>query len=138
MDLSSKGPWKLMLRGSTIAAGVGVAAILIMIVAGRPLIELIFGENFVGAYPPLMVLMLVALLLVISFPFAPMLYALDRPDAPLFARVVGTVLYLLIVAPLTWQLGLNGAAVAFVIGNAAMVAVLTIQLRNEYVRVRGR
>jgi len=137
MDLSSKRPWKLMLRGSALAASVGVAAILIMIVAGRPLIELIFGESFVGAYPPLMVLMLVALLLVISFPFAPMLYALDRPDAPLFARIVGTVLYLVIVAPFTWQLGLNGAAIAFVIGNAAMVAVLAIQLRNEYTRVRG-
>jgi O-antigen/teichoic acid export membrane protein len=137
MDLSTKGPWKLMLRGSAIAAGVGVAAMLIMIVAGQPLINLIFGDNFAGAYPPLMVLMVVAVLLVISFPFAPMLYALDRPDAPLFARVVGTILYLIIVAPFAWQFGLNGAAAAFVIGNAAMVAVLAIQLRNEYTRVRG-
>ena len=84
-----------------------------------------------------MLLMIVALLLVISFPFAPMLYALDRPDAPLFARIVGTILYLAIVAPFSWQFGLNGPAAAFVIGNAAMVAVLAIQLRNEYMRVRG-
>jgi O-antigen/teichoic acid export membrane protein len=137
MDLSTKKPWKLTLRGSAIAAAVGVAAILIMIVAGKLLIGLVFGANFLGAYAPLMVLMLVALLLVVSFPFAPMLYALDRPDAPLFARVVGTVLYLLIVAPFTWQFGLTGAAAAFVIGNAAMVAVLSIQLWNEYMRVRG-
>jgi O-antigen/teichoic acid export membrane protein len=81
--------------------------------------------------------MLVALLLVISFPFAPTLYALDRPDSPLVARVVGTVLYLLIVAPFCWQFGLIGAAAAFVIGNAAMVAVLAIQLWNEHMRVRG-
>jgi O-antigen/teichoic acid export membrane protein len=137
MDLSTKRPWKLMLRGSALAAGIGVAAILIMVVIGQPLINLVFGKQFAGAYPPLMVLMLVALILVISFPFAPMLYALDRPDSPLFARVVGTLLYLVIVAPFTWQLGLNGAALAFVIGNAAMFAVLAIQLRNEYMRVRG-
>jgi O-antigen/teichoic acid export membrane protein len=137
MDLSTKKPWKLMLRGSALAAGVGVAAILIMVVVGQPLIDLVFGESFAGAYPPLMVLMLVALLLVISFPFAPMLYALDRPDSPLFARIAGTLLYLIIVAPFTWQFGLNGAAAAFVVGNAAMVAVLAIQLRNEYMRVRG-
>jgi O-antigen/teichoic acid export membrane protein len=137
MDLTTKKPWKLMLRGAALAAGVGIVAILIMVLVGRPLIDLIFGMQFAGAYPPLMVLMLVALLLVVSFPFAPMLYALDRPDSPLFARIVGTLLYLLIVAPFTWQLGLNGAALAFVIGNAAMVAVLAIQLRNEYMRVRG-
>ncbi len=137
MDLSTRKPWNLMLRGSTLAAGVAIAAMAIMIVAGRPLIDLVFGDGFVGAYPPLMVLMLVAVLLVISFPFAPMLYALDRPDGPLFARLAGTILYLMIVAPFTWQFGLNGAAFAFVIGNAAMVAVLAIQLRNEYMRVRG-
>jgi O-antigen/teichoic acid export membrane protein len=137
MDLSTKKPWKLMLRGSALAAIVGVAAIVVMILVGKLLIGLIFGHAFIGAYPPLMVLMLVALLLVISFPFAPTLYALDRPDSPLVARVVGTVLYLLIVAPFCWQFGLIGAAAAFVIGNAAMVAVLAIQLWNEHMRVRG-
>jgi O-antigen/teichoic acid export membrane protein len=137
MNLSTRKPWKLMLRGSALAAAVGIAAILIMVVVGQALIDLVFGNQFAGAYPPLMVLMLVALLLVVSFPFAPMLYALDRPDSPFLARVVGTGLYLLIVAPFTWQLGLNGAALAFVVGNAAMVAVLAIQLRNEYLRVRG-
>jgi O-antigen/teichoic acid export membrane protein len=137
MDLSTKKPWNLMLRGSAIAAAIGVVAILIMLVAGKPLITLVFGANFAGAYQPLMVLMLVALLLVVSFPFAPMLYALDRPDAPLYARIAGSLLYLAVVAPFTWQFGLNGAALAFVLGNAAMFGVLAIQLRNEYMRVRG-
>lgn len=137
MDLATKKPWNLMLRGSAIAAALGVAAMLIMLVAGKPLITLVFGASFAGAYQPLIVLMLVALLLVVSFPFAPMLYALDRPDAPLYARIAGTLLYLAVVAPFTWQFGLNGAALAFVLGNAAMFAVLAIQLRNEYMRVRG-
>ncbi len=137
MDLSTRKPWKLMLRGSALAGAIGVAAILVMVAIGKPLIEGVFGSDFAGAYQPLLVLMLVALLLVVSFPFAPMLYALDRPDSPLFARIVGTLLYLVIVAPFTLQLGLNGAALAFVIGNAAMFAVLAIQLRNEYMRVRG-
>jgi len=73
---------------------------------------------------------------VISFPFAPMLYARDRPEAPLIARLIGTLVYFAIVAPLSWQFGLVGAAAAFVIGYAAMFAVLSAQLSREYVRAR--
>ena len=68
----------------------------------------------------------------------PMLYALDRPDAPLKARAVGTVVYLAIVAPLCWRFDTDGAASAFVIGNLVMVAVDVVQLRIQYRRVRGR
>ena len=138
MDLSTKQPWKLMLRGAALAGVIGLVAILVMVAGGRPLIVLAFGHKFVPAYAPLMVLMLMTLMGVISFPFAPMLYALDRPQAPLIARVIGTVLYFAIVAPLTWRFGLVGAASAFVIGYAAMFAMLAAQLRREYVRVRRR
>jgi O-antigen/teichoic acid export membrane protein len=66
-----------------------------------------------------------------------MLLALDRPDAPLKARLIGTILYFLAVAPLAWQFGVIGAAAAFVVGYAAMVAVLMLQVRREYRRVRA-
>lgn len=136
MDLSTRQPWRLMLRGSALAGAVGLAAILVMVVGGRPLIGLVFGHAFILAYAPLMVLMLMTLMGVISFPFAPMLYALDRPEAPLVARLIGISIYFVIVAPLTWQFGLVGAAAAFVIGYAAMFVVLAAQLRRAYVRAR--
>ena len=136
MDVKTKRPWKLMLRGAALAAMVGVAALLIGIVAGEPIIRLIFGENFVGAYPVLIVLMFAPFLIMISFPLPPMLYAVHREDAPLTARIVGTIVYFSIVAPLSWQFGLIGAAAAFVIGTAIMVAVLSLQVWREYARVR--
>jgi O-antigen/teichoic acid export membrane protein len=74
----------------------------------------------------------------ISFPMPAMLYALHRDQAPLVSRLVGTVIYLLIVAPLSWRFGLAGAAAAFVISTAAMVLILTVQLLREYRRVRNR
>lgn len=138
MDLSTKQPWKLMLRGAALAGAVGTAAILVMVAGGKPLIDFVFGHAFVAAYLPLMVLMLMTLMGVISFPFTPMLYALDRPEAPLVARVIGILLYFGVVAPLTWKFGLVGAAAAFVMGYAGMFAVLGVQLRREYVRVRRR
>ena len=66
-----------------------------------------------------MVLILAPLLGIVSFPLPSMLYALDRPDAPLKARLIGTILFFAIIAPLAWRFGVIGAAMAFVIGTAA-------------------
>ncbi len=136
MDLRTKKPWKLMLRGAALAAMFAMVAVVIVIFAGEQLIRLIFGDAFVGAYPALAVLIIAPLLAMISFPLPPMLYALHRDAGPLVARIVGTALYLAIVAPLTWRFGLAGAAGAFVVGNAAMVLVLAFQLAREYRKVR--
>ncbi|HEY6049036.1 MAG TPA: lipopolysaccharide biosynthesis protein [Sphingomicrobium sp.] len=136
MDLSTKKPWKLMLRGTALAAAVAALAIMILLFGGKPLVTLLFGKAFLGAYDALVILMLVPFLAVFSFPLPPMLYALDRPDAPLTARIIGTVLFFLIIAPLSWELGVVGAAIALVVGNAATVAVMMWQLRQEHRRVR--
>jgi O-antigen/teichoic acid export membrane protein len=82
--------------------------------------------------------MVVPLLGMLSFPIPSMLYALDRPDAPLKARLIGTICYLASVAPLTWQFGLTGAAAAFVIGYSVMLATLLVQLGREYRRLHAR
>ena len=75
---------------------------------------------------------------IFSFPLPSMLYALDRPDAPLKARLVGTIVYFGIIAPLSWRFGVLGAASAFVLGYASMALMLALQVRNEYRRVRAR
>ena len=137
MDLRTKKPWKLLLRTSVLATGIALIAILILLVGGKPLISLLFGDQFLGAYAALLVLMVVPLLGVLSFPMAPMLYALDRPDAPLKARIAGTVAYFAIVAPLCWELQLVGAAIAYALGNAVTVIVMMLQLRGEHRRVRA-
>src|SRR5205823_994570 len=136
MDLSSKKPWKLMLRGTALASAIAGLAILILLLGGKPIVSLLFGNQFLGAYDALVILMLVPFLSVFSFPLPPMLYALDRPDAPLTARLIGTGAFFLLIAPLAWRFGVVGAAIAFVIGNAATVFVMMWQLRQEHRRVR--
>jgi O-antigen/teichoic acid export membrane protein len=137
MDLTSRKPWKLMLRGTALASGFALIAILILLLGGKPIVSFLFGRDFLGAYDALVLLMVVPFLSVFSFPLPPMLYALDRPDGPLKARVLGTVLYFLVIAPLAWRFGVNGAAIAFVLGNAATVGAMMWQLRGEHRRVRG-
>lgn len=137
MDLSSRKPWKLMLRGTILASALAILAILVLLIGGKSLVAILFGKAFLGAYDALLILMLVPFLSVFSFPMPPMLYALDRADAPLKARLVGAILYFLIIAPLALRLGVEGAAIAFVIGNAGTVAMMMWQLRGEY-RLRSR
>lgn len=137
LDVRSKAPWMLMLQSAVLASAVAVPAILALILVGRAFIGFIFGPDFVGAYEPLLVLLVVTLLGTISFPVPWMLYALDLPHTPVIARLVGTIVYLATVAPLCWSLGVIGAAGAFALGNAARVIVMTIVLVREYRRPWG-
>ena len=136
MDHSTKRPWKLMLRGMALAGAVGVVAVTIVLLAGKQLLALIFGEDFVPAYGALAVLMVAPLLAMISFPIPSMLYAADRPDGPFKARLAGVLTYFATVAPLSWEFEIIGAAAAFVIGYAVMTAILVAQVWSEY-RKRG-
>jgi O-antigen/teichoic acid export membrane protein len=138
MDLSTKKPWKLMLRGTALASGMALLAIVILLLGGREILSFLFGKEFLGAHDALVILMVVPFLSVFSFPLPPMLYALDRPDAPLKARLAGTLTYFGLIAPLCWTMGVAGAAIALVIGNATTVGVMMWLLRQEHRRVRPR
>jgi O-antigen/teichoic acid export membrane protein len=138
MDLKSKKPWKLMLRGTALATGVAAFAIAVLLVGGKPLIGLLFGKDFLGAYEPLMVLMLVPVLGVLSFPLAPMLYALGRGGGPLKAKVIASLVFFISLAPLCWSFGVVGAAIAFVLASAVNVGTMMLQLAGEYRRMRAQ
>ena len=138
MDLTSKKPWKLMLRSTVLAGSVALLGVLILLIGGEALVRLLFGEQFVGAYPVLMVLLAIPLMGFLAFPLPPMLYAFDKPEGPLRARLVGVGTFFLIVAPFSSSMGVVGAAIAFVIGYAAFVLTLGLQVWAEYRRSRSR
>ena len=136
MDPKSKKPWKLMLRGAALAGALGIVAILILLIGGKPLISLIFGKDFLGAYEPLVVLMVVPLIAILSFPLVPMLYALGRAGDPLKARIISSVIFFAALAPLSWRFGVVGAATAFVLATAANAAIMAVQLSGDYRKLR--
>lgn len=138
MDLSTRKPWKLMIRLIVLASGFALFAIGLLLLGGRPLVALIFGKAFVGAYAPLVILMIIPFLGIFSFPLTPMLYALGRSDAPLKAKLIASAVFFGSIAPLCWALDVVGAAIALVLGNAANVAAMMVQLKGEHRRVRSR
>jgi O-antigen/teichoic acid export membrane protein len=138
MDLSSKKPWKLMLRGSAAVGGIALIAILLMILAGKPLMVLLFGKAFAGAYQPLLILMAIPFIGVFGFPLSPMLYALGRSDAPLKAKLLASAVFFVTIAPLAWTWDVTGAAIALVLANVCNAGTMMVQLRAEHRRVRPR
>jgi len=138
MDFTTRQPWRLMVRVAALATIIAAIAILVILVGGRPLIQLLFGKEFLGAYEPLLILMAVPLLSVVSFPLGPMLYALGKAGAPLRAKVIASIVFFIILAPLCWKLGVAGAAIAFVIAMAVNVALMIFQLLVPYRLVRAR
>jgi O-antigen/teichoic acid export membrane protein len=138
MDLTSKRPWKLMLRGSAAVSAVAILAILILLIGGKPLMQLIFGKEFLGAYAPLVILMAIPFIGIFSFPLTPMLYALGRSDGPLKAKLLGSAVFFITIAPLSWEWDVVGAAVALVLANVVNAAAMMVQLRGEHRRVRPK
>ena len=138
MDLTSKKPWKLMLRGTAMVSFVMLLAIFLLIVGGKPLMSLIFGKAFLGAYEPLVILMVIPFLGIFGFPLTPMLYALGRSDAPLKAKLLGSAVFFLTIAPLAWKWDVVGAAIALVLANVANTGAMMLQLRGEHRRVRPK
>jgi O-antigen/teichoic acid export membrane protein len=138
MDLTSKRPWKLMLRGTALVAGIAALAILIMLIGGKPLMQLIFGKEFLGAYKPLVILMVIPFIGIFSFPLTPMLYALGRSDGPLKAKLLGSAIFFAAIAPLAWKWDIMGAAIALVLANAVNAGTMMLQLHGEHRRVRPR
>jgi len=137
MDLTSKKPWKLMLRVVVLASGAALLAIVLLLLGGKPLLSLLFGKAFLGAYAPLVLLMIIPFLGIFSFPLTPMLYALGRSDGPLKAKLIASLVFFGLIAPLCWEFGVMGAAIAMVLGNVANVAAMMLQLKGEHRRVRA-
>jgi len=137
MDLSSKKPWKLMLRGTALASAIALIVVVLLVIGGEALVGLLLGREFLAAYPILLVLVLAPLVGIFTFGLPSMLYALDRPDAPLKAKIAGALVYAAVVVPLTLHFGVIGAAAAYVICFAVSALILVVQLAVEYRRVRG-
>ena len=136
MDLTTNRPWKLMLRSSALVSGVALLAILLMIFGGKPLMMLLFGKAFIGAYEPLVILTAVPFIGIFSFPLAPMLYALGRSGGPLKAKLLGSAVFFIAIAPLAWAFNVVGAAIALVLANAVNAGAMMIQLWGEHRSMR--
>lgn len=116
-DPSSTQPWKLALRSSAMAGGMGILLALLVILAGKPLIALVFGQQYLEAYSLLQIMMGAVVVSMLAFPLESLLYMAKRQTAALIAQAFAAVAYVLLMIGLTHYLGLIGATLAFVGGH---------------------
>lgn len=132
-DFSTRKPWKLMLRSAALAAGIGGVITAVILIGGEPLIRLVFGAEYRGAYPVVAIMTVATLLSAIAFPVIPALYALNRTNIPVAGKFWSTAVFLAALYPLCRWAGIAGAGWAYVIGTLLGIGLMLIALRREYV-----
>jgi len=138
--LASRDAWhefsRLILRSASVAAGAGAAMVLLVITIGDIFLTTFFGEAFVGAYAPLVLLVAAAGVAIIGFPLDAALFAMGRASMPL--RVSVSVIFLVqlpLLVVLARTYGSAGAGFAVLTGAATTLVTMSLltftQLRQR-------
>ena len=117
---------KRTFRLTAIGAGIVVTVVLAL---GKPLIRLIGGEQFLGAYPLLQLLGLAAAIDFAAVAFEPALVAMGRAGLALKLRMVSTTVLLAGIAILTPLLDTQGASLAVLAASVTSTLLLWFALR---------
>lgn len=132
LDPGSRRPWRLALRTGLLAGAIGLAAVLVVMIGGRPLIVAAFGRRYLPAYA-LLRLMLVALIVTMaSSPFESLLYMVRRQRAALAAQAGAAIVYIGLLATMCRLFGLPGAGAAYMVGAVALAALNALPVFDAY------
>jgi O-antigen/teichoic acid export membrane protein len=126
LDPTSKRPWKLGLRVSALAACLGIAVILLVMVGGKPAVAFIFGRKYLDAFGLLQIMTWSLVISTAAFPLESLLYMVDRQRSALVAQTGSALLYLGLLYGFTHWFGLNGAGFAFLIGTVMTALFMLI------------
>jgi O-antigen/teichoic acid export membrane protein len=134
LDPASPQPWRVALRTGLLAGGIGVAVVVLILLGGKPLIGLIFGQKFLAAYGLLSLMMFALMVSMTSFPLQSLLYMVGRQRAALVAQAAATFLYLGLLGLFAHLFGLTGAGTAYVLGNTALALFMLVPVMASYRR----
>lgn len=102
-----------LFRSTTrLALGASVVIVVILLLASEPLLRLVAGPEFAGAYPLLLILGVAAAVEMIGISFEPALMATGRAGTAFRLRVIATLFLLVMMAILLPAMGARGAALA--------------------------
>ena len=125
-------------RAGLMAGITGLGITLVVLAIGQTLLAAVFGAEFEAAASLLLMLSCATTVRVLAFAADPIMYALDRPSAPLRIALVTGLLFL---AMLVWRLpqdGLTGAGWAYVMLGASAGLFSALWARRMIVDQRRR
>ena len=109
---------RLLLRAVSLATGAGAVIMLILLIAGRPILGIIGGEAYRGVYPLLVLLGLASAFDLASAIFEPALIAMGRATQVIIARVLSCISLFAILGVFLPLWGTWGAAEAVLVSSA--------------------
>lgn len=124
----------IMRQGSIIAGGYSFAATIGLLFIGRPLIRLIYGVEYLPAFPALMILLIGFLVSNILFWRRPALLALGKPDFPTRLNFILAILKLigvLLLVPTYGYLASAALMAGYYILNTLISYWKVLSLMNE-------
>jgi len=121
--LAAESAWqrvrKLVRKAGATAAAVSLLVTLVLLVAGRSVIGLIFGEAFEGAHALLVLISLATTVSVSVFAVDATLYAIGKPSRPLVTGVTANLLFVGVMFAAFGPLGLLAPGAAWLAAAAA-------------------
>jgi len=122
---------KLLRKTDRIALIAGIALLLIVALLGKPILWLIAGSEFAGAYPILLVLGLASAIEFIGINYEPALLAATSGIGVLKLRLAGAAIQLALLAALLPPMGAMGAAWSIAGSSAATYLLFRIAVRRH-------
>ncbi|MBZ9647202.1 oligosaccharide flippase family protein [Sphingobium sp. 3R8] len=120
----------LFRRTNRLALVAGAVIIGLIVTIGHPLLGLIAGEDFLPAYPLLLLLGIAACIDLVGVSYRPLLMATDRAGLSLRITFVSTLLLLGLQSALLPLYGTRGAAIANVLAALAGFAMMGLASRR--------
>ncbi len=123
---------EMVFRSVLLAGGVAALAWVFGCLLGRPLLRLLFGPEFVAAYPILVWYLLGIAMMAVWSPVESAVLAAGRPDLILRLNVGVIALFFASLVTLSRAIGLPGTGLANVVQHLAMAIALCSVLRQIF------
>lgn len=108
----------------------GLVALVVVLLLGKPALQLVGGEAYLFIFPVLVVLSLAAAFELTGVAIEPALVAIGRPGQVLAVRTFVAAIYVVVLAWLVQTSGTMGAAIATVATSLLLVIVLYAAFRK--------
>ena len=118
-------------RATALASVGGATAVILILLLGRPALELIGGPPYLPAFPQLLVLGAAAAVQLVGISFEPALLALDQSGLVLAVRAISTLALFALLGFLLPNYGALGGGLALLGQSVLLVALLGAAVRAQ-------
>ena len=118
-------------RATALASIGGATAVILILLLGRPALELIGGPPYLPAFPQLLILGAAAAVQLVGISFEPALLALDQSGLVLAVRAISTLALFALLGFLLPNYGALGGGLALLGQSVLLVALLGAAVRAQ-------